>query len=103
MVPLRAARWQLGGSAAGRACVCAAASADVAEKKQSGGGKKKKSEMSKLELLESEVEECEAMDLLCSARREKQLKAVEKQRDLEAKLKEIARKKKKKAKKAKKA
>jgi len=64
---------------------------------------KDKSKMSKLELLESEVEECEAMDLLCSARREKQVKAVQKQRDLEDKLKEIAAKKKKKAKKAKKA
>ena len=63
------------------------------------GSKKKKSDMSKLELLESEVEECEAMDLLCAARREKQMKAVDKQRDLEAKLKKIA-KKKKKAKKA---
>ena len=41
------------------------------------------------------------MDLLCAARREKQLKAYEKQRALEEKLAEIA-KKKKKAKKAKK-
>ena len=56
--------------------------------------------LSKLEALEADVEECEAMDLLCSARREKQLKAVEKQRDLEEKLRKIA-KKKKKAKKAK--
>ena len=42
------------------------------------------------------------MDLLCAARREKQLKAYEKQRALEEKLAEIAKKKKKKAKKAKK-
>ena len=48
-----------------------------------------------------QVEECEAMDLLCSARREKQLKAVEKQRDLEDKLRKIAKKKKKAKKKAK--
>ena len=51
--------------------------------------------MSKLEQLEAEVEECEAMDLLCGARREKQLKAVDKQRELEDKLRKIAKKKKK--------
>jgi hypothetical protein len=62
---------------------------------------KKKSEMSKLEALEADVEECEAMDLLCSARRDKQLKAVEKQRALEEKLRKIAKKKKKAKKKAK--
>lgn len=61
--------------------------------------KKKKSDMTKLEVLEAAVEECESMDLLCGARREKQLKAVEKQRDLEEKLAKIAKKKKKKAKK----
>jgi len=64
---------------------------------------KKKSDMTKLEKLEADVEECESMDLLCSARREKQLKTVEKQRDLEAKLAKIAKKKKKAKAKAKKA
>ena len=54
-----------------------------------------------LEKLEADIEECEAMDLLCAARREKQTKAYEKQRDLEEKLRKIAKKKKKKAKKAK--
>ena len=79
----------------------ALAAEGVAESAAQDTGKKKpKSEMSKLEALEADVEECEAMDLLCSARREKQLKAVEKQRDLEEKLRKIA-KKKKKAKKAK--
>ena len=38
------------------------------------GKKKAKSEMTKLEQLEADVEECEAMDLLCSARREKQVR-----------------------------
>jgi len=60
---------------------------------------KDKSKMSKLERLEADVEECEAMDLLCTARREKQMKAVEKERVLQEKLKEIAKKKKKKKKK----
>jgi len=69
----------------------------------SAGKTKSKSEMTKLEKLEADVEECEAMDLLCTARREKQLKTVEKQRDLEEKLAAIARKKKKAKKKAKKA
>ena len=67
------------------------------------GDKKKKSEMSKLEILEADLEECEAMDLLCTARREKQMKAVEKERDLQAKLAKIAKKKKKARKAAKKA
>ena len=57
--------------------------------------------MSKLERLEADVEECEAMDLLCSARREKQLKAYEKERALQEKLAKIAKKKKKAKKKAK--
>ena len=48
-----------------------------------------------MELLESEIEECEAMDLLCSARKEKQTKAYEKERDLQEKLRKIAKKKKK--------
>ena len=78
----------------------AAAGVAVDEAASASKGKDK-SQMSKLERLEAEVEQCEAMDLLCSARREKQLKAVQKQRDLEDKLKEIAAKKKKKAKKAK--
>merc|ERR1712087_75646 len=60
------------------------------------------SSMSELERMEAELEECTAMDLLCAARREKQLAKIEKKRALEEKLKEIARKKKKKAKKAKK-
>ena len=71
------------------------------ESKPSSG--KKKSEMSKLELLESEIEECEAMDLLCSARKEKQTKAYEKERELQEKLRKIAKKKKKAKAKAKKA
>ena len=60
-------------------------------------------EMSELEKLEAAVEECHSMDLLCLARREKQMEAVEKKRALEEKLAEIKRKKKKKAKRAKKA
>mmetsp|Transcript_10885 Transcript_10885/g.23080 ORF Transcript_10885/g.23080 Transcript_10885/m.23080 type:complete len:774 (+) Transcript_10885:35-2356(+) len=64
---------------------------------------KDKSKMTKLEKLEAELEECSAMDLLCAARREKQMKAIEKERALQDKLKEIAKKKKKKAKKAKQA
>ena len=59
--------------------------------------------MNKLEQLEADIEECEAMDLLCSARREKQLKAYNKQKELEDKLKKIAKKKKKAKAKAKKA
>jgi len=74
-----------------------------AEAAAPAASKKKKSDMSKLELLEAEGEECESMDLLCAARREKQVKAVEKQRDLEAKLAKIAKKKKKAKAKAKKA
>ena len=62
---------------------------------------KKKSEMSKLEKLEADIEECEAMDLLCAARREKQLKAFNKEKELQEKLKKIAKKKKKAKKKAK--
>ena len=41
------------------------------------------------------------MDLLCAARREKQMKAVDKQRALEEQLRKIAKKKKKAKKKAK--
>eukprot|EP00967_Tisochrysis_lutea_P108221 scaffold167536_cov28-Tisochrysis_lutea.AAC.4 len=52
---------------------------------------------------QSELEECGSMDLLCAARREKQLKAIEKKRQLEEKLKKIAKKKKKAKAKAKKA
>ena len=81
----------------------AAEGAKAAAEGGGGGGKKKKEEMSKLEALEADVEECEAMDLLCSARREKQLKAVEKQRALEEKLAAIAKKKRKAKAKAKKA
>jgi len=61
---------------------------------------KDKSKMTKLEKLEADVEECSAMDLLCAARREKQMKAVDKERTLQEKLKEIAKKKRKKKKKA---
>ena len=92
----RRKREELEASLAAEGVAAAAAAADK-------GGKKKKSEMSKLEALEADVEECEAMDLLCSARREKQLKAVEKERDLQAKLQKIAKKKKKAKKAAKKA
>jgi len=78
------------------------ASGAVEEKKEAKPSSKKKSEMSKLERLESAIEECEAMDLLCAARREKQLGAYTKQKALEDKLKEIADKKRKKKKKKKK-
>ena len=59
--------------------------------------------MSELERMEAELEQCEAMDLLCSARREKQEKAIEKKRALEEKLAKIAKKKKKAKRKAAKA
>ena len=59
--------------------------------------------MSELERMEADLEECEAQDLLCDARRQKQLKAIEKKRELEEKLAAIAAKKKKAKKKAKKA
>ncbi len=62
-----------------------------------------KSKMSELQRMEAELEECEAMDLLCSARREKQEKAIAKKRELEEKLAAIAKKKKKAKKKAAKA
>jgi len=75
------------------------AAAEAADK----GEKKAKKDMSKLERLEADVEECEAMDLLCNARREKQLKAVGKERELQEKLDAIKRKKAKAKKKAKKA
>ena len=76
----------------------ASSSAETGSSSSGGGG-----EMSELEKLEAAVEECHSMDLLCLARREKQMAAVEKKRALEEKLAEIKRKKKKKAKKAKKA
>ena len=56
--------------------------------------------MSELERMEADLEECEAQDLLCDARRQKQLKAIEKKRELEEKLAAIAAKKKKAKKKA---
>lgn len=59
--------------------------------------------MSKLEKLEADVEECEDRDLLCMARREKQLKAVDKERKLQEQLAAIKKKKAKAKKKAKKA
>ena len=62
-----------------------------------------KGQMSELERMEADLEECEAQDLLCDARRQKQLKAIEKKRELEEKLAAIAAKKKKAKKKAKKA
>jgi hypothetical protein len=40
--------------------------------------------------LKADVEECSAHDLLCSARREKQLQTLEKRRKLEERLAEIA-------------
>jgi len=79
-----------------------AASMPAAEKK---ADKKKASTegMSKLQKLEADLEECGNMDLLCTARREKHLKAIEKERELQEKLAKIAAKKKKAKKKAKKA
>ena len=82
------------------AALAAEGAAEAAAASADAGSKKKKSEMTKLERLESEVEECEAMDLLCTARREKQLKAYEKEKELQDKLKKIAKKKKKAKKKA---
>jgi len=65
-----------------------------------GGGST--SELTELQKMEREIEDCSAHDLLCVARNEKQLAKIEKKRALEAKLAEIKAKKKKKAKKAKK-
>jgi len=62
-----------------------------------------RSDMSELERMEAELEQCGSMDLLCAARREKGLKGVEKKRALEEKLKNIAKKKKKARAKAKRA
>lgn len=50
-----------------------------------GGG-----ELSALQQLEAALEECGMHDLLCSARRDKQLAAIEQRRRLEARLAEIA-------------
>jgi len=86
-----------------REAALAAELGSAAAAESSGGTQKKKSEMTKLERLEAELEECEAMDLLCAARREKHLKAVEKERKLQEQLAAIKKKKAKAKKKAKKA
>jgi len=75
--------------------------AEGGEPEPSGGEKVDKSKMSKLQRMELELEECEAMDLLCGARREKQQKAINKERALQEKLAAIKKKNKKKKKKAK--
>jgi protein disulfide-isomerase A6 len=77
----------------------AAASAAGAASREAAG--EPEGELSEIAKMEKELEECAAHDLLCMARREKQLKKIEKKRALEEKLKEIARKKKKKNKKKK--
>jgi protein disulfide-isomerase A6 len=77
--------------------------AEGGEAAPTGGEKVDKSKMSKLERMELELEECEAMDLLCGARREKQQKAIDKERALQEKLAAIKKKNKKKKKKANKA
>ena len=84
-----------------REAEAAAAGADAAA--AAAGAAKAKDQMSELERMEADLEECEAQDLLCGARRQKQLKAIEKKRELEEKLAAIAAKKKKAKKKAKKA
>jgi len=61
------------------------------------------SKMSEVEKLEAELELCEKTDLMCIARNDKLQKTIDKKRELERKLAEIAAKKKKKKKKAKKA
>jgi len=84
----------------------AASAGETAEADAAGGGagaKKERKDMSKLEKLEADVEECEDRDLLCMARREKQLKAVDKERKLQEQLAAIKKKKAKAKKKAKKA
>jgi len=81
----------------------AAAAAAAAAPDGAASEAKASRELSEIERLEAELEDCTAMDLLCTARNEKTQKKIEKRRELEAKLKEIAKKKKKKAKKAKKA
>ena len=60
-------------------------------------------ELSEIQKLEAELEDCTAMDLLCAARNEKTQKKIDKRVELEAKLKEIAKKKKKKKRTAQKA
>ena len=81
-----------------REAEAAAAGADAAA--AAAGAKAAKDQMSELERMEADLEECEAQDLLCDARRQKQLKAIEKKRELEEKLAAIAAKKKKAKKKA---
>jgi len=76
------------------------AAESVSSDAPSGGEKVDKSKMSKLQRMEAELEECEAMDLLCAARRDKQQKAVDKERALQEKLAAIKKKNKTKQKKA---
>mmetsp|Transcript_38164 Transcript_38164/g.123490 ORF Transcript_38164/g.123490 Transcript_38164/m.123490 type:complete len:177 (+) Transcript_38164:1109-1639(+) len=80
----------------------AAAAAAAAGGGQDEGGVAK-DEMSELQRMEAELEQCGVEDLLCKARNEKQLRAIEKRRQLEEKLAKIAKKKKKAKAKAKKA
>eukprot|EP00908_Phaeocystis_cordata_P014871 Transcript_25982.p1 GENE.Transcript_25982~~Transcript_25982.p1 ORF type:complete len:658 (-),score=397.80 Transcript_25982:120-1907(-) len=64
---------------------------------------KDESQMSEVEKMEKELESCDVTDLMCIARNEKLQKQIDKKKELEKKLAEIAKKKKKAKKKAKKA